>query len=945
MDSSEAYRSRYEQVVEALGVDARLGLAGAEAERRIVEHGLNTIPAAPPIPTWRRLLAQFQDPLILLLVAAAVISTVAWWMEGAAGLPYETLAIVAIVALNGVLGYVQEERAERAVAALQAMAVAEARVVRDGRIQHVPTSEVVPGDVLSIEEGDAIPADARLIESIALRVAEAALTGESTPVTKDSNPIPTEVGLADRGNMVFRGTAVASGRGRAVVVATGARTELGKIADALQHTKEEKTPLQKELGWVGKRLGLAVIGIAVIVAVTLVVVGHVQSVEGAIQVLLVAVSLAVAAVPEGLPAITTVTLSLGVQRMALRRVIVRKLSAVETLGSTSVICTDKTGTLTKNEMTVRVATTSAGRVELTGIGYAPHGEALLDGEPVHDEAHRLELRALFSAATLANNADLVERDGKPAIQGDPTEGALVVAAYKVGLTEQGVEDRFPRIGEVPFTSERKMMSTVHRDDEGDARLAVASKGAPDVLLARCQYEQVGEEVRPLTAQRREAILRAVDGLAGEALRTLGVAYRHLALDTETGEWTEDIEREFVFLGVVGIQDPPREEARTAVADAHAAGIRVVMITGDHPKMAARIASELDIGTSGEESVTGRELAAASEVELDAIVRDHQVYARVAPDHKLRIVKALKRQGRIVAMTGDGVNDAPALKAADIGVAMGITGTDVSKEASDMVLLDDNFASIVAAVEEGRAIFRSLQAALRYLLSSNTGEVLTMFLGVVFAGALGLEAGPGGALIVPLLATQILWINLLTDSGPAIALGVEPPDRDVMRQAPRNARDRVIDGAMWADILVVGVVMAAGTLFVLDWELPGGMFAGQDNPAGARTAAFTTLVFFQLFNAFNSRHASRSAFVHLGANRWLWAAVLLAIGLQVAVVYVPLLQRAFGTVAMTSREWLLTVAVASSVLWVSEAFKAVARGRASGRRGNPPAAVDTPRAAS
>jgi Ca2+-transporting ATPase len=927
-DRLPPYRRDAAEVVAELGSDARRGLPIGAIQARLERHGKNELPAGPPVPAWRRFLAQFRDALTILLLIATAVSFVAWWIERDASIPYEAFTILAIVILNGVLGFVQESRAEQAVAALQAMSAPSARVLRDGQPQVVPTVDLVPGDVLLVEEGDTVPADARVLESIALRVAESALTGESTPVSKDGAPLAQETGVADRSNMLFSGTAIAAGRGRAIVTATGPATEIGKIADSLQATEEVETPLQKELDRVGKGLGVAVIAIAVVIGSTVLALAPLRSPADLIDVLLLAVSLAVAAVPEGLTAITTVVLSLGTQRMAKRNVIVRKLSSVETLGATTTICSDKTGTLTRNEMTVRAVVTASGAVELTGTGYEPSGEVQQQGRPVEDAALLEEVERTLAAGELASNAALVQQEGRWTIRGDPTEGALVVAARKVGHAAEELQQRFPRVGEVPFSSERKLMSTAHVDAADGARVVVFAKGAPDVLVARCTEERVGGGTRALTAARREEISLAVDRLGSRALRTIGLAYRTLGRDALTGELSEDAERRLVWLGVVGMIDPPRPEARASVAEARRAGIRPIMITGDHPATAAAIAGELGISDPGARPLAGWQLEKMDETQLRQAVREVAVYARVAPEHKLRIVRALNANGEIAAMTGDGVNDAPALKAADIGVAMGIAGTDVAKGAADMILTDDNFASIVAAVEEGRSIFANIQRFLRYLLSSNIGEVLVMFLGVVLAGAIGLVPEAGSAVVVPLLATQILWINLLTDSGPALALGVEPADHDVMLRPPRDPRRRVIGGRMWLDILLVGAVMAVGTLGVMDWALPGGLVTGAAAAAGglrrAQTMAFTTLVVFQLFNAFNARFGERSAFHKLFANRWLWLAVLISLGLQVAVVHAPFLQHPFRTTALDLGDWLLCVAVASSVLWAMELKKLVAR---------------------
>ncbi len=929
-DRLPPYRRPAADVIAALHGDAQRGLRSGEIRELLERHGWNELPSAPPVPAWRRLLAQFKDVLTILLLVATAVSFASWWIEREAPIPYESLTILAIVVLNGVLGFVQESRAEQAVAALRAMSAPEARVLRDGERRTVPTAELVPGDVLLLEEGDTVPADARVLESIALRIAEAALTGESTPVSKDGAPLGEETGIADQGNMVFSGTAVSSGRGRAIVTATGRATELGRIAGSLQEAEEVDTPLQKELDRTGKLLGVAVIAIAIAMGATILLVEELHSLTDLVDVLLLAVSLAVAAVPEGLTAITTIVLSLGTQRMAERNVIVRRLSSVETLGSTTTICSDKTGTLTRNEMTVRAVVTASGRVELTGSGYEPSGEVRQDGRRVEDPALLEEVEKALTAGDLANNAALVRQDGRWTIQGDPTEGALLVAARKVGEAAERSRERFRRVGEVPFSSERKLMSTAHTDAEDAGRMIVFSKGAPDVLLSRCTGERVGGGIRPLAPARRVEIAREVEELASAALRTLGVAYRTLGRDALTGELGEDVEQALVWLGVVGMIDPPRPEAQASVAEARRAGVRPIMITGDHPVTAAAIAAELGISEKGAAAVTGSQLQRMDDAQLREAARATSVFARVAPEHKLRIVRALHANGEIVAMTGDGVNDAPALKAADIGVAMGITGTDVAKGAADMILTDDNFASIVAAVEEGRSIFANIQRFLLYLLSSNIGEVLVMFLGVVLAGTIGLVPEEGSAVVVPLLATQILWINLLTDSGPALALGVEPADHGVMLRPPRDPRRRVIGGRMWVDIVLIGLVMAAGTLAVMDWALPGGLVTGRGGAGGdlrhAQTMAFATLVFYQLFNAFNSRFEDRSAFHELFANRWLWLAVLASVALQVAVVHLPFLQRAFHTAPLAPGDWLLCVAVASTVLWVVELKKLVTRAR-------------------
>jgi len=916
----EPWRRGPADVAAELGTDLDDGLDSTEAAGRLERFGPNVLDPAEQVPAWRKLLAQFADPLIYLLLVAAAVSVAAWVAEGADGTPYEAIVIAVIVVLNGLLGFIQEARAEQAVAALQRMAAATAAVVRDGRMQRIPAAEVVPGDLLLLEEGDAVSADGRLVDVASLTVGEASLTGESQPVVKDVGTLDAPAALGDRLNMVFDGTAVTRGRGRAVVTATGMATEMGSIARMLGRTEEQRTPLQRDVARIGRMLGIAVIAIAVVVVAAILATADLDHASDLVDVLLIGVSLAVAAVPEGLPAVLSVVLALGVQRMARRRAIVKRLSSVETLGSASVICSDKTGTLTKNEMTIQKVATASGEVDVTGEGYRPEGELLVDGHALADDPALLaEVRFVIGGGSLANDAVLEQVDGEWVVHGDPTDAAFLVAEAKIEGLAQAREERFERVGEVPFTSERKLMTTLEAD-ELEGGIAIVTTGAPDVLLTRCTAERVAGETRPLTSARRDEIGATVDRLAGLALRTLAVAYRPVP-DGRRAPADESVERDLAYLGLVGIIDPPRPEARTAIAEARAAGVRTIMITGDHPATATRIADDLGIASAG--VLTGAELDDLDEDGLRDAVRDVSVYARVAPAHKLRIVDALQDEGHVVAMTGDGVNDAPALKAADIGVAMGVTGTDVTKEAADMILADDNFATIVAAVREGRGIFANIRTFLRFLLSSNVGEVLTMLLGVVLAGVIGLDE-TGEAVATPLLATQILWINLLTDSAPALALGVDPPPEDVMRRSPRRAGDDVIDREMWIGIFWVGLVMAVATLVALDLRLPGGLVGDGGDIDTARTMAFTTLVVAQLFNCFNARSDRVSAFRRLFANRWLWGAIAVSFALQLAVVHVSFLNDAFGTTPLSATDWLICVALASTVLWANEAKKLLDR---------------------
>lgn len=901
------------------------GLTGAEAAARLARDGANELRSAPPIPWWRRVLAQFQDPLVYLLLVAILISVVAWLAQGATGAPVDAIVIAVIVILNAVIGLVQEAKAEDAVAALSEMTAPSSTVLRDGRETEIPTREIVVGDILLLSEGDGVGADARLLSQSSLRIQEASLTGESVAVSKDPARLDGDVALGDRRNCVFKGTDVVQGVGRAVVTATGMDTEVGAIADLLASTEAAPSPLTREIESVSKTLGLLVLGIAVVVMAALAIVNGVESAQDAVDILLTGVSLAVAAVPEGLPAILSVVLAIGVRALASRNAVMKDLNSVETLGAASVIASDKTGTLTRNEMTLVRVVTSSGSLTLDGTGYRPEGEArVIDGDP---EAVMREARSVLVGGSLANNARLYEEGEAWSVVGDPTEAAFLVALEKLADAPSAAE-RFTREAEAPFTSERKMMSVL---GTADGERLIFSKGAPDVLLNHCTSVLVDATAVPLDDERRAAILRAVEHMSDEAYRTLGVAFRRES-ELAPEDFDEDSEDGLTFAGVVGIIDPPRDEVSDAVAAAHRAGIRTIMITGDHPRTASRIARDLGITTADDDrAVTGLELSALPEPEFDRVVADVNVYARVAPENKLQIVRSLQKGGQVVAMTGDGVNDAPALKTSDIGVAMGITGTEVTKQSATLVLGDDNYGTIVTAVHRGRIVYDNIRKFLRYLLSSNMGEVVTVFFGVVLAGVLGFGDGSGGV-VVPLLATQILWINLVTDTGPALAMGVDPEIDDVMARPPRDPAARILDRAMWERIAFIGVVMGAATLLTMDMFLPGGLIEGSDSVDVARTAAFTTLVLAQLFNAFNSRSQSESAFRQFFDNPLLWGAVVFAVVLQVLIVEVPFLQTAFGTASLDIVHWAIAVGMASLVLWAEEIAKLVARWRRASSTG-------------
>ena len=962
--AKQPHREPAEAVVSALGSDAARGLSRAEAQRRLDQYGPNRLKSAPETPWWHRLLEQFQNFLVIILLVATVISMVEWLLQDPreSALPYEAIVILAIVVLNALLGFFQEARAEKSVRALMALAAPESTVVRDGERQRIAAHEIVPGDIVMVEAGDKIPADARVIENANLHTDEAPLTGESVPVAKETKPIDADVGLGDRRNMLFSGTVATYGRGRAIVVATGMETEVGRIAGLLEAAEKEPTPLQQELDRTGKRLSIIMLGICAVVFATGVLTSPVFNLNAMLSLFLFAVALAVAAIPEALPAIVTVGLSLGVRRMAAANAIVRKLPAVETLGAATVICSDKTGTLTRNEMTVRAIMTAEALVEVGGSGYIPEGEFTVGGAKLAETSGtRAAVEKTLRGAALANDAALVNSEGRWKVQGDPTEGALIVAARKLGVAESELA-RFPRIAEIPFTSERKRHTTVHVDRENLGELHVFVKGAPEILLASCRHLWEGGKIVPLGEDRRADISQRNDALAAKALRTLAIATRTvpaaaLGVDpqaaaanrTSTIKLPDSIEDDLVLLGLVGMIDPPRAEAKVAVATAKRAHIRSVMITGDHPATAEAIARELEIFEPGARTVTGIEMRTMEDAELDAIVEQVRVFARVDPEHKLRIVAALQRKGHIVAMTGDGINDAPALKSANIGVAMGITGTDVSKEAADMVLTDDNFASIVKAIEEGRGVYANIRKYLIYLLSSNAGELLTMFAGVMFAGVLGLTSAEPG-LFLPLLAAQLLWINLITDGPPALALGVDPKDPDVMEREPRQRGTGVLTTADWWYLAGVGSVMMVGTLAVLDAYYPGGLFTlfakgtgpNTADEAYARTMAFTTLMMFQLFNVYNCRSNWRSAFSGFFDNKWLLVAVIFSLSTHVLVIYVPFLQTAFHTVALSAKDWLIVTGVSATLLVIVELVKLVLRAR---RRAAPAAHAEATAAGS
>jgi Ca2+-transporting ATPase len=859
-------------------------LSNEEAARRLAAHGPNELEAAEVIAPWRILLAQFKNVLILILLVAVGLSAVL-------GHATEAAVIVVIVVFAAVLGFVQEYRAERAIEALRQMAAPNATVMRDGKEDDVPARELVPGDVVLLRAGDRASADARLSEVVALQVEESALTGESQPVEKQTTAlVGDQQQLGDRTNMVYAGTTVTYGKGRGVVVATGMETEFGGIAQMLKTIERGKTPLQLSLD----RVGLLLARTAFVLVVVVVGLGLLRG-EEFLDMLLFGAALAVAVVPEALPAVITISLTLAAQRMVRRQALIRSLPAIETLGSVSVVCSDKTGTLTKDQMTVRKVFSGEQMMEVSGAGYEPDGSFRRDGSPVELSAALVET---LRAAALASDAQLVrsETDDEWQVRGDPTEAALIVAAAKAGLHRPDLLAERPRVDEIPFTSEAKRMTTVHETPNGSVAYA---KGAPEVVLESCTRQLTASGETALDGEGREALLETARQMASEALRVLAVARR-------TGAMLENAERELTFLGLVGMIDPPRPEAKAAVRTSEEAGIRPVMITGDHPLTAEAIAREIGLLTEGR-AVTGSELESMDGEELAREAETIQVYSRVSPEHKLRIVTALQQNGHSVAMTGDGVNDAPALKKADIGIAMGITGTDVTKEAAAMTLTDDNFASIVAAVEEGRSVFGNIKKYLMYLLSANLGEIGLL----VGASLLGKP--------LPLSAVQILYVNLATDGLPALALAVDPPERGLMRRAPRRRGEGIFTRRVVALIVTGGAWSALVTLSLFSWAV-----STERVLADAMTMTFATLVMIEFFKAYSYRSDRHSVFDLPFANRWLNLAIGWEIVLLVLVVNVPFLQDAFGTRSLSAADWGIVVSSAVTIVPVLEVAKRVIR---------------------
>ncbi|PKM90955.1 MAG: ATPase [Firmicutes bacterium HGW-Firmicutes-12] len=904
MDKNRWYSMSVQEVSADLIVEKENGLNAHEAQRRLALVGYNRLTETKKVSLLAIFFSQFADFMVLVLIAAAIVSALLGEYADAA-------TILAIIVINSALGFVQEYRAERSLEALKKMIAPEARVIRDKQILNIPAEELIPGDIVLLETGDIIPADLRMIEASQLEVSEATLTGESVPVKKRPQEIYTEeTSLGDRRNMGYMGTVVTRGKGSGIVVETGMHTEMGLIAGYIQQVKDEDTPLQKRLAQLGRWLVFICLVIVAIVSVAGVLRG-----EPVYTMILTGVSLAVAAIPEGLPAIVTVALAIGVQKMVKRQAIVRELPAVETLGCATVICSDKTGTLTQNEMTVRKFYLAGSMVGVSGEGYEPHGKFIFDKD---EKNTRNLLKEALKTAALCNNAVLKKNniplgglfrknDGNNwQISGDPTEGALLVSAAKAGIWREEYDKRENRILEIPFDSERKRMSVVYEAIDGKKR-TVFCKGAPDVILNFCNRIYWEGEVLALTDELKAKVLFGNESMASEALRVLGLAYREIpeSIDLEDESAIED---NLIFISLAGMIDPPRVSAKKAVGTCRMAGIKTVMITGDHKLTAEAVAKELSILTDPSQLVlTGQELDKMSDYQMKDIINQTVVYARVSPKHKLRIVKLMKESGHIVAMTGDGVNDAPAVKEADIGVSMGIMGTDVTKEASSLILGNDDFATIVAAIEEGRIIYDNIRKFIRYLLSCNAGEVLTMFI----ATLLGLP--------LPLLPIQILWTNLVTDGLPAIALGLDPGDPDVMQRRPRSPKESIFAHGLPRRIIVRGTIISIAVLSIYII----GFFAGGKNLDLARTMAFTALVFIQLFYVFDCRSERYSIFeLGIATNKYLLGAVLASILMQLMVIYLPFFQKTFNTIPLELWHWILIITVSIGTTLLQGLYRAV-----------------------
>lgn len=911
MTGTSWYAMSVDEITGRLDTNPATGLSHTEAENRLKKHGYNQLEEKEGVSPLLLFLGQFNNFIVWILIGAVIISGVLEeWVDA--------VAIIAIVIINALIGFIQEYRAEKSLAALQKMSAPFSRVMRDGEIHSIPSREIVPGDIVLLEAGDYVPADGRLCSSFSLNTQEAPLTGESTPVSKSTAQISNpSLPIGDRKNMVFMGTSVTQGKGTCVVVTTGMHTELGKIAGLIREAGKEETPLQRKLEAFGKKLVYLCLGI-----VTLVFLLELWRKDPLLEAFLISVSLAVAAIPEGLPAIVTIALALGVQRMVKRHVLIRKLPSVETLGCATVICSDKTGTLTQNEMTVRKIFTNGKIIDISGTGYAPEGNFTLNNMPLSEMDKRM-VTFVLGIGVLCNNAHLKRDNTTWKVIGDPTEGAILSAAAKAGIWKENLQKKFPLLSEIPFDSDRKKMSTIRKTPH--SILLVCEKGAPDVILRDCTKIYTEDELRDLTEDDVQVILEENNKMAGAALRVLGIAFK--LPDREiTNPTPADVEKDMNFAGLLAMIDPPRPEVNDAVAICHKAGIKTVMITGDHKNTARAIGEELGFLDNNVRAIDGTELDTLPDEILEKEVSKIAVYARVSAEHKLRIVKAWKKQGEVVAMTGDGVNDAPAVKEASIGISMGITGTDVTKEASDMIITDDNFASIEAAIEEGRGIYDNIKKSIHYLLSCNAGEIFTMLFASIFN------------LPLPLFPIQILWINIATDGLPALALAVDTVDPDIMKKPARRSDEQIIDKKLGTVIVFQGFLIALSTLLAYVYVLYYGSSARphySDSWLGsetmpealrgdielARTVAFCVMVISQLFHSFNCRNINRSLFeIGVFSNKKLLLATGISLAMQIAIVYAPFFENIFRVRPLGLNEWMVVFGFSALTFVIMEIIK-------------------------
>lgn len=884
------YKGKTNTIIDELQTDSARGLTQTEADNRIEKYGKNEIVSKSKKSLAKKIAEQLIDPMVIILIIASILSAIT-------GDAVECIIIIAIVIINAIMSIIQEGRAEDSVEALQKMSSPEAKVIRDGKVKEVKSTEIVPGDIIRLETGDIVPADMRLLESENLKIDESSLTGESVAVEKDYKEVyEDDMGIGDRANFAYSSTIVTYGHGKGVVTTTGENTEIGKIASDLDRVEDEITPLQKKLNGLSKLLSVLVLVVCIVVFA----VGYLRSSMSILESLMIAVSLAVAAIPEGLTAVVTIVLSLGMNRMADKNAIVKKLLAVETLGATTTICSDKTGTLTQNEMTIIKAYTDNKEFDVESSGYKPQGNIKYRDEVIKDHKN---INLMMMISSLCNDADLILEDEQYKIIGDPTEGAMLTFSEKWDITQENLDKKYPRLKEIPFDSERKMMSTFHKMEDGS--YYSMTKGAPDIIIENSSKILLNGQVEEFTGELKNQLLEENSKLAQSALRVMAYSYRKFDTIDNLDITSENVEREMVFVGLTGMIDPPRQEAKAAVKECKSAGIDVIMITGDYLETAYAIGRDLGIADSKDQAIMGSKLNNLTDDEIQEVVKEKRIFARVSPENKVQLVNALKSNGHIVAMTGDGVNDAPAIKNADIGISMGITGTDVAKDTAEVILTDDNFATIVNAVEEGRIIYSNIKKFVSFLLSCNIAEVLIVFLSILF----GLPS--------PLTPIQLLWLNLVTDAFPALAIGVEPGEKDIMRQSPRDPNESIVDRHLKRSVIIQSLAIATAVLlsYVIGLKL-----VFPNNIEGAHTMVFATLITSELIRAFAVR-STKYTVKQLGfnTNPNLIKATILSFFLLLIVMYIPVLTELFELVTITW-QWVIVLPLAFIPFTITEIEK-------------------------